>query len=128
MPDLLTTLTNITNRAVGNKLYFSQVHKYKSGLFNPILQEIQGISFEDGSVLNSIKTYSVGGLKYTLIPPGTEILVGFVNADPGLPYLAGVDPRALTMIQFSGQLTGILASATSPVTTGATITLSPLPV
>jgi hypothetical protein len=124
----LESLQHIAKMTLQADLYYSKVYKYKSGLFNPILQEIQGISFEDGSVLNSIKTYSVGGLKYTLIPPGTEILVGFVNADPGLPYLAGVDPRALTMIQFSGQLTGILASATSPVTTGATITLSPLPV
>jgi hypothetical protein len=110
----LEALQHIAKMSVEGDLYYSKVYKYKSGLFNPLLQTIQGISFEDGSIVNDIKIYSVCGFKYTLIPPGTEILVGFVNADPGLPYLVGVDPRAMTVVGLSGQLSGILTMAPTP--------------
>jgi hypothetical protein len=111
---MIELVEQIIDNKLGPELYFSKVHKYKSGIFDPILQTIQGINFTDGSIINGIKVYSVGGIKYTLIPPGTEILVGFVNADPGLPYLFGVDPRAITMVGLSGQLNGILTMAPTP--------------
>jgi hypothetical protein len=120
-------IEQVIDNKVGSELLYSKVYAFKSGIFDPIKQEIQGISLKDGLVLNGIKIYSVGGLKYTLIPPGTQIIVGYVNSDQGMPYLVGIDPNAQVIVSFQGMINGIINSAVSPITTGSPITIIPNP-
>lgn len=121
--DILDDLKYIVTKTVEYDVSMAKVYKYKSGIFDPIRQEIQGFSYEDGSVLIGIKVWSVGGMRYTLIPPGVDILVGFVNGDAGQPYLAGVDPKAPVVVQFAGTLSGIIGPGTNPIVGGTQITI-----
>jgi hypothetical protein len=128
MSILRESIERIATQALGADIYFARSYKYRSGLFNPILQTIQGISLADASVLNNIKLYSVGGIKYSLIPPGTEILVAFAGGDPGSPYVAGIDPAAKVVVQFSGVINGIIAGVPpAPAIVPGPITILPNP-
>jgi len=122
---MLDVLEQIIDKRVSLELKYTKQYVFKSGLFDPIKQTIQGISLVDGLVVNNIKVYSVGGIKYTFIPPGTEILVGFIAGDPGLPYLAGIDPAAKAIVSFQGIINGIIGGP-SPIIPGA-ITIAPNP-
>lgn len=124
---MIELIKQVINNTVGTELIYTKIYSFKSGIFDPINQTIQGISMTDGLVLNNIKIYSVGGFKYTIIPPGTEIIVGFVGGDPGLPYLAGIDPNAKVMGSFAGVINGVINSAVSPIVTGSPITIIPNP-
>lgn len=125
---LRDSIETIAKQAVAADIYFNGCYEFKTGIFNPLNQTVQGISIADASVLNNIKLYSVAGIKYSVIPPGTGILVGFANADPGRPYVAGIDPAAKGIIvQFGGIINGIITSATSPITTGSAIAITPNP-
>jgi hypothetical protein len=124
---MIKLIEQIIDNKLGIDLKYSKVYRFRSGIFDPINQTIQGISLEDGLTLNLIKIYSVGGMKYTLIPPGTEIIVGFLNSDPGLPYLVGIDPTAQIAVSFSGIINGIINSVNSPITTASPVTIIPNP-
>jgi hypothetical protein len=123
---MLEILEEIIGNTVGIELEYSKVYKFKSGIFDPIRQVIQGISFDDPTfVINEIKVYSVGGIRYTLIPPGTEIIIGYIGGNPGLPYLVGIDPNAPVVVSFTGIQNAVINNL-PPLPIGAPLLSGPV--
>lgn len=109
MPSIRDLMDDIIQNSVGSSLYYAGVQKAKSGLFNPITQTVQAILVSDGCVIDDCKLYTVAGIKYTLIPPGTDMLIGFVDTDPNEAYVIGLDPNALVLSTISGTMTATAA-------------------
>jgi len=121
MPSIRDLMNEIVHNSVGSSLYYAGVQKAKSGIFNPITQTVQAILTSDGCVIDDCKLYTVAGIKYTMIPPGTDMLIGFVDTDPNEAYVIGIDPNAQVLSTISGIMT---VSAAGMVVGAGIITLT----
>jgi len=86
-----SAITSIVKQLFGKDINYSKVYLMQTIVLNPVTQALTGISISgEFSQVFECKIYSIG-LKFLMVPPGTPFLMGFINADPTQPYVAGFD-------------------------------------
>lgn len=117
MDPIIDTIKKIVYSAIGRQVDYSRLIECKTGIFSPTSpNEIQCIPTNGSGTLNKVKIFSVAGIKYEYIPPGTTCLVGFIDQDSAKPYVHAFE-QIDTIKLSSGKLTSTV------VNTGGTTTV-----
>lgn len=117
MDPIIDTIKKIVKSAIGRQVDYSKLIECRTGIFSPTNpNEIQCIPLDGSGTLNKVKLYSLCGIKYEMILPGTKCLVGFINQDPAKPYVHAFEQTDDVKLS-SGKI------VTTSVTTGGTTTI-----